>query len=73
MSTNPYAHSPQSFPVRDGPSPEFRSLLWLAAGATWSIIALKAWSLARRSEARRKSVVISDRLLGEVFPDGIPA
>jgi hypothetical protein len=47
------------------------SLLWLAAGAAWAIVALKAWSQTKKVEARRRTFVVSDRLLKQVFPDGI--
>lgn len=47
------------------------SLLWLAAGAAWAIVALKAWSQSKKVEARRRTFVVSDRLLKQVFPDGI--
>jgi len=47
------------------------SLLWLAAGAAWAIVALKAWSQSKRVEARRRTITTSERLLEQVFPDGI--
>jgi hypothetical protein len=47
------------------------SLLWLAAGAAWAIVALKAWSHTRKFEARKRMFAISDRLLRQVFPHGI--
>ncbi|MBV9324068.1 MAG: hypothetical protein JO352_09815 [Chloroflexi bacterium] len=47
------------------------SLLWLAAGAAWAIVALRAWSQTRKVEARRRTFVVSDRLLTQVFPHGI--
>ena len=50
---------------------EVESLLWLAAGAAWAIVALKAWSQTKRFEARKRTFAISDRLLRQVFPDGI--
>lgn len=46
------------------------SLLWLAAGAAWAIVALKAWSQSKKIEARRRTFSVSDRLLKEVFPNG---
>jgi hypothetical protein len=46
-------------------------MLWLAAGAAWAIVALKAWSQTRRFEARKRMFAISDRLLRQVFPHGI--
>jgi hypothetical protein len=46
-------------------------LLWLAAGAAWAIVAIKAWSQSKKVEARRKTFSVSDRLLRQVFPDGI--
>ena len=47
------------------------SLLWLAAGAAWAVVALKAWTQSKRVEARRRTFNVSDKLLGEVFPNGI--
>jgi hypothetical protein len=47
------------------------SLLWLAAGAAWGIVALKAWSQTRKVDARKRTFAISDRLLKQVFPHGI--
>jgi hypothetical protein len=47
------------------------SLLWLAAGAAWAIVALRAWSQSKRVERRRKTFAISERLLRQVFPNGI--
>lgn len=47
------------------------SLLWLAAGAAWAFVALRAWNATRKSEARRLTVSVSDRLLKQVFPNGI--
>jgi hypothetical protein len=50
---------------------EVESLLWLAAGAAWAVVALKAWSQTKRTEARRRTFNVSDKLLGQVFPNGI--
>jgi len=47
------------------------SLLWLAAGAAWAIVALKAWSQSKKVEARRKTLTTSERLLQQVFSNGI--
>ncbi len=47
------------------------SLFWLAAGAAWAIVALKAWSQSKKVEARRRTAVTSDRLLEQVFPNGM--
>jgi hypothetical protein len=47
------------------------SLLWLAAGAAWAIVALRAWHRTRKVDARRRTFSISDRILKQVFPDGI--
>jgi hypothetical protein len=45
--------------------------LWLAAGAAWILVALKAWSRSKKVEARRRTFLVSDRLLKQVFPNGI--
>jgi hypothetical protein len=47
------------------------SLLWLAAGAAWALVALRAWNQTKRVDARRRTWSISDRLLRQVFPNGI--
>jgi hypothetical protein len=47
------------------------SLLWLAAGAAWALVALKAWSQSKKVEARRRTFVVSENLLKQVFPNGI--
>jgi hypothetical protein len=47
------------------------SLLWLAAGAAWALVALKAWSQSKKVEKRRRTFAVSDRLLRQVFPNGI--
>jgi len=47
------------------------SLLWLAAGAAWTIVALKAWSQSKKVKARRRTFSTSERLLHQVFPNGI--
>jgi hypothetical protein len=54
-----------------GTSREVESLLWLAAGAAWALVALRAWAQTKRVEARRRTFNVSDKLLGQVFPDGI--
>ena len=46
-------------------------MLWLAAGAAWAIVALKAWNQTRKIEARKRTLAVSDRLLKQVFPHGI--
>jgi len=47
------------------------SLLWLAAGAAWAVVALRAWKQTRKTEARKRIFNVSDRLLNQVFPNGI--
>ena len=54
-----------------GTAREMESLLWLAAGAAWAIVALKAWTQTRRVEQRKRTFSVSDKLLGQVFPNGI--
>ena len=46
-------------------------MLWLAAGAAWAIVAIKAWSNSKKIDARRRTFHVSERLLRQVFPDGI--
>jgi len=48
------------------------SLLWLAAGAAWAIVALKAWSQTKKLEARRRTFHVSERLLRQVFHEKHP-
>jgi hypothetical protein len=47
------------------------SLLWLAAGAAWAFVAIRAWNQTRKTEARKRTFSVSDRLLKQVFPNGI--
>jgi hypothetical protein len=47
------------------------SLLWLAAGAAWAIVALKAWSQSQKTKSRQRTFSTSERLLKQVFPNGI--
>jgi len=54
-----------------GTAREVESLLWLAAGAAWVCVAIKAWAQSKRAEARKRTFSVSDKLLGEVFPNGI--
>ena len=56
---------------RDDSTRGVESLLWLAAGAAWAIVAIKAWSQTKKVEARKRTFSVSDRLLRQVFPDGI--
>jgi hypothetical protein len=65
--------SPASFVRRnrDENARGAESLLWLAAGAAWAIVAIRAWSQTKKVEARRKTFNVSERLLQQVFPDGI--
>ncbi|MGI9146321.1 MAG: hypothetical protein ACR2IK_07230 [Chloroflexota bacterium] len=48
-----------------------KPLLLLAAGAAWALVALEAWNQTHKVEARRRMFLISDRLLKQVFPNGI--
>jgi hypothetical protein len=63
--------APSVHKSRDESTRGVESLLWLAAGAAWAIVAIRAWSQTKKVEARRKTFNVSDRLLGQVFPDGI--
>ena len=54
-----------------GAAREVESLLWLAAGAAWAAVAIKAWAQSKRVEARKRTFSVSDKLLGQVFPNGI--
>jgi hypothetical protein len=57
--------------TRDDSARGVESLLWLAAGAAWALVALKAWSQTKKVESRRRTFAISDRLLKQAFPNGI--
>jgi len=48
-----------------------QSLLWLAAGTAWAIVAIRAWAQSKKLEARRRTFTVSNRLLDQVFPNGI--
>jgi hypothetical protein len=50
---------------------EVESFLWLAAGAAWAIVALRAWSHTKKVKSQRRTFAVSQRLLRQVFPDGI--
>jgi hypothetical protein len=68
---NPDFDPPDRPPRSRDASREMESLLWLAAGAAWAIVALKAWSQTKKVDARRRTFAVSDRLLRQVFPNGI--
>ena len=53
------------------PAHGVESLLWLAAGAAWAFVALRAWNQTRKTEARKRTFSVSNRLLNQVFPNGI--
>ena len=55
---------------QDSVARELQSLLLLAAGAAWAVVAYRAFAETRRLEARRRLHFVSDRLLRQVFPDG---
>jgi hypothetical protein len=57
--------------TRDDSTRGVESLLWLAAGAAWALVALKAWSQSKKVESRRRTFAVSDRLLEQAFPNGI--
>jgi hypothetical protein len=64
--------NPQQSTVRSRDAArEVESLLWLAAGAAWAIVALRAWSQTKKVQAQRRTFAVSQRLLRQVFPDGI--
>jgi hypothetical protein len=67
----PEPRTPANDRRRDDMSREMESLLWLAAGAAWAFVALRAWSEARKADARRRVFAVSERLLRQVFPHGI--
>lgn len=56
---------------REEAAREVESLLWLAAGAAWAVVAVRAWSRVKRVEARKHVFSVSERLLGQVFPEGV--
>ena len=45
--------------------------MWVAAGAAWAFVALRAWNQTRKTEARKRTFNVSDRLLQQVFPNDI--
>jgi hypothetical protein len=55
---------------RDDTARGVESLLWLAAGAAWAFVALKAWNQSKKVESRRRTFAVSDRLLEQAFPNG---
>jgi hypothetical protein len=64
--------NPQQASVRSRDAArEVESLLWLAAGAAWAVVALRAWAHSKKVKAQRRTFAVSQRLLRQVFPDGI--
>jgi hypothetical protein len=53
-------------------SRDLKMALWLLAGATWVFVAVTAWARVRRTDARRKTMSVSERMLRQVFPRGLP-
>lgn len=50
---------------------ELEALLWLAAGAAWALVALRAWNQTKKLDERRRIFNVSDRILRQVFPRGL--
>jgi hypothetical protein len=70
MQSYPEFNAASSNRQRDS-AREVEAVLWVAAGAAWAVVALKAWSQARRVDARRRTRLVSDKLLQQVFPHGL--
>ncbi len=70
MDSYAYSH-PYPHQDADETAHDVESLLWLAAGAAWAIVAIKVLNEARKIEARKRTVSVSSRLLQQVFPHGI--
>ncbi len=69
---DPYSYpDPSQRDDRDDPARDLESLLWLAAGAAWAVVAIKVVNEARKLESRKKTLAISNRLLHQVFPNGL--
>ncbi len=69
---DPYSYpDPSPREDRDDPARDLESLLWLAAGAAWALVAIKVVNEARKLESRKKTLAISNRLLHQVFPNGL--
>ena len=63
--------NPQSASIRSrDAASEVESFLWLAAGAAWAIVALRAWSQTKKVQSQRRTFAVSQRLLRQAFPDG---
>jgi hypothetical protein len=56
---------------RERPTRQIESLLLITSGLLWGAIALTMWQ-ERRAEARRRLHEVSNRLLRQVFPQGMP-
>jgi hypothetical protein len=63
-------NAPQASVRSNDATREVESLLWLAAGAAWAIVALRAWSQTKKVQSQRRTFAVSQRLLRQVFPDG---
>lgn len=61
----------QAFARRGEGAREFEALLWVAAGAAWAVVALRAWSQSKKVEARRHTFHVSNKILHQAFPRGI--
>ncbi len=72
---DPYSSSHPLYPrrPREDASRDLESLLWLAAGAAWALVAIKVLNEARKLERRKRTFTISNRLLHQVFPHGLRA
>lgn len=60
-----------SSPHRARPQRQLESLLLITSGLLWGALALAMWQ-ERRAEARRRLHEVSNRLLRQVFPNGLP-
>jgi hypothetical protein len=50
---------------------EVDPLLYFAVGFAWAVVAFGIWRQAKREDSRRRTRLVSSRLLSQVFPRGV--
>jgi hypothetical protein len=51
---------------------EVESVLWMIAAAAWAFVLVRLFGRARKMSAKKRVVNVSDKLLHQVFPQGLP-
>lgn len=71
INSYPSSYNPLAEQRRNEAAREIESLVWAAAGAAWAFVAIRAWNRNRVQDSRRRLFQTTDRLLSQVFPNGI--